>query len=49
MSNHFQSTSNSNVTSPWKTAATSQQRAMSSHNTPPPQNVASWQPFAQTP
>ena len=41
MSNHFQSTPNSNITSPQQTAAHSHQFAMPSHNTPP-QNVASW-------
>ena len=47
-SNHFQSTPNSNVTSPQQTAAHSQQFATPSHNTPP-QNIASWQPSAQAP
>ena len=48
MSNHFQSISNSNDSSPQQTAAPSQQFAMPSYNTLP-QNVASWQPFAQAP
>ena len=48
MSNHFQSTPNSNVTSPKPTAAPSQQFAMPSHNTSL-QNVASQQPSTQAP
>ena len=48
MSNHFQSTPNSNVTSLQQTAAPSQQFAMPSYNTPP-QNVAPLQPPAPTP
>ena len=48
MSNHFQSTPNSNGTSPQQTAANSQQFAKPSHNTPP-QNVAPSQPSAPAP
>ena len=47
-SNHFQNTSDSNVTSPQQTAANSKQFSTPSHNTPP-QNVASWRPSEQAP
>ena len=47
-SNHFQSTPNSNITSPQQTAAPSQQFVMPSHNAPS-QNVVSLQPSAQAP